>query len=301
METNTNSNKGIPDISKNNEEILQNIQLLQNSEQELMRDLENNPSLTSQQQQKIIQKIQMLTDIRSGLYATLSGMQSFYQSALNSSTGTLKEQTAAINIVENELNRAKQRLNYLEMEKNNKIRLVEINQYYGDKYAEHTNLMKIVIFTLIPVIILTILFNKGILPTRIYYILFIIVGIIGAINFWKTYASIVTRDNMNYNEYNFSFNPNTAPKSSGETTDDPWATGLNLGTCIGEACCQADQVYDTTLNQCVSGSKESFENNISTNSKKTLNDELYNGLTKTEPYKHKADVDLKESYSAYNS
>lgn len=299
MATNSNSNKGIPDISKNNEEILQNIQLLQNSEQELMRDLESNPGLSSQQQQKIIQKIQMLTDIRSGLYATLSGMQSFYQSALSSSTGTLKEQTAAISIVENELNRAKQRLNYLEMEKNNKIRLVEINQYYGDKYAEHTSLMKIVIFTLIPVIILTILFNKGILPSRIYYILFIIVGIIGAINFWKTYASIITRDNMNYNEYSFAFNPNTAPKSSGENTDDPWATGLNLGTCVGEACCQPDQTYDTTLNQCVSStSKESFENN---SLPKTLDDNLYNGLTKTQQSKYKADVNLKESYTAYNS
>lgn len=297
MAANSNSNKGIPDISKNNEEILQNIQLLQNSEQELMRDLENNPNLSSQQQQKIIQKIQMLTDIRSGLYKTLSGMQSFYQSALNSSTGTLKEQTEAINIIENELNRTKQRLNYLEMEKNNKIRLVEINKYYGDKYAEHTNLMKIVIFTLIPVIILVILLNKGILPRRVYYVLFIIVGIIGAINFWKTYTSIITRDNMNYNEYNFSFNPKNAPKWSGENKDDPWATGLNLGTCIGEACCQKDQIYDNTINQCItSGKKEPFENNS-----KTMDNDLYNGLTKTQPNKYKADVDLKESYIAYNS
>jgi hypothetical protein len=301
MESSSNSNKGIPDISKNNEEILQNIQLLQNSEQELMRDLENNPKLSSQQQQKIIQKIQMLTDIRTGLYTTLSGMQSFYQSALSSSTGTLKEQTAAINIVENELNRAKQRLNYLEMEKNNKIRLVEINQYYGDKYAEHTNLMKIVIFTLIPIIILTILFNKSILPSRVYYILFIIVGIIGAINFWSTYASIITRDNMNYNEYNFPFDPNTAPKSNGKENEDPWGT-LMVGTCVGEACCQEDQTYDFNLNQCVSGSttttKESFEMKTST---KTMDDNLYNGLTKTQSYKHKADADLKESYTAYNS
>jgi hypothetical protein len=298
MASNTNSNKSIPDISKNNEEILQNIQLLQNSEQDLMRDLENNPNLSSQQQQKIIQKIQMLTDIRSGLYETLSGMQNFYQSALNSSTGTLKEQTAAINIVETELNRAKQRLNYLEMEKNNKIRLVEINQYYGDRYAEHTDLMKIVIFTLIPVIILTILFNKGILPSRVYYILFIIIAIVGAVYFWKTYASIITRDNMNYDAYNFPFDPNSAPTSNGNEPDDPWATDLALGSCVGEACCQEDQTYDATLDQCVTGVKESFDTQKQTNH---LNDNLYNGLTKTQPYKHKADVSLKESYAAYNS
>jgi hypothetical protein len=291
------TNNGIPDISQNNEEILHNIQLLQNAEQELMRDLENNPKLSSQQQQKMIEKIQQLTDIRSGLYTTLSGMNSFYQSALTSSTGTLKEQTAAINIVETELNRSKRRLQYLEMEKNNKIRLVEINQYYGDKYEEHTTLMKIVIFTLIPIIILTIIFNKGLLPSRVYYVLFVIVGIVGAIYFWKTYASIITRDNMNYDAYNWAFDASSAPKATG-SEDDPW-TGLGtLGTCIGEACCQPDQIYDTTLNQCVTGSgKESFDLQ---NTLQTAENTLYAGLIKMAPNKYKADVNLKDSYSAYN-
>jgi len=277
---------GIPDISQNNEEILHNIQLLQNAEQELMKDLESNPNLSSQQQQKIISKIKQLTDIRSGLYTTLSGMNSFYQTALTSSTGTLKEQAAAIDIVESELNRSKRRLQYLEMEKNNKIRLVEINQYYGDKYAEHTSLMKIVIFTLIPVIILTLIYNNGLLPSRVYYVLFIIIGIIGAIFFWRTYASIISRDNMNYNEYEWAFNADSAPKGTGSDVD-PWAGLGTLGTCIGEACCQPDQTYDTTINQCVSR-KESFEN------------QLYEGYTKMAPNKFKADVNLSESLNSYN-
>ena len=285
----------IPDISRNNDEILHNIQLLQNSEQELMNDLENNPTLSSQQQQKIIQSIQRLTDIRSGLYTTLSGMNSFFRDALDSSTGTLKEQTAAIKIVETELNRTKKRLQYLEMEKNNKIRLVEINEYYGDKYAEHTNLMKIVIFTLIPIIILTIIYNKGFLPSRVYYILFVIIGIIGAIYFWKTYASIITRDNMNYDEYHWAFNIDSAPKGTGSDVD-PWAAGGLLGTCVGEACCQPDQVYDTTLNKCTT--TESFEMQSSI---KSLEDNLYAGLSKMAPNKHKPDVNLQESFSAYNS
>jgi hypothetical protein len=307
MATGEKMNTGIPDVSKNNEEILQNIQLLQNSEQELMNDLENNPQLTSQQQQKIIQKIQQLTDIRSGLYTTLSDLNSFYKTALTSSTGTLKQQSEAINIVETELNRTKQRLQYLETEKNNKIRLVEINEYYGDKYSEHTSLMKIIIFTLIPIIILTFIYNKGFLPSRIYYLLFIIVGVVGAIYFWKTYASIITRDNMNYDAYNWAFDPKSAPKGKGTVSNvDPWA-GLNIGTCIGQECCQPDQIYNTELDQCVTANtsnkcvtakKEPFE--MPTSIKK-LEDELYAGLSKLAPNKYKADVNLKESFSAYNS
>jgi polysaccharide deacetylase 2 family uncharacterized protein YibQ len=76
-------------------------------------------------------------------------VNNYFESALNTSIGSLKEQVVAIGIVENELNRAKKRLEILEEEKNNKIRLVEINNYYGDKYAEHSQLMKIVIFILI--------------------------------------------------------------------------------------------------------------------------------------------------------
>jgi len=290
----------VPDISQNNEEILNNIQMLQTYEQDLMRELENNPNLSSQQKQKIIEKIQKLTNIRSGLYATLSGLNSFYQSALSSSTGTLEQQTAAIDIVENEINRAKRRLQYLEMEKNNKIRLVEINQYYGDKYEEHTNLMKIVIFTLVPVIILTIVYNSGLLPSRIYYILFIIIGIIGAIYFWKTYTSIITRDNMNYNEYNWAFDAKSAPKGTG-SDKDPWAGLGTLGTCIGEACCQPDQTYDNTLNQCISGGKKCVKEGLQLLEGSYINeDTMYKGLTKTAPNKYKADVNLKESYNAYN-
>jgi hypothetical protein len=296
----TTTNNGIPDISQNNEEILHNIQMLQNSEQELMRDLESNPGLSSQQQQKIIQKIQQLTEIRSGLYTTLSGLNNFYQSALSSSTGTLSEQAAAIDIVESELNRSKRRLQYLEMEKNNKIRLVEINQYYGDKYEEHTTLMKIVIFTLIPIIILTIVYNTGLLPSRIYHVLFIIIGVVGAVYFWKTYTSIITRDNMNYNEYNWAFDAKSAPKGKG-SDKDPWAGIGNLGTCIGEACCQPDQTYDNTLNQCISGGKKCVKEGLQLLEGSYINeDTMYKGLTKTAPNKYKADVNLKDSYNAYN-
>ena len=288
----TNANNGIPDISINNAEILQNITLLQNYEQELMSDLENNQGLTSQQQQQIIQKIQQLTDIRAGLYSTLSGMNSFYEKALSSSTGTLTEQTAAIDIVETELNRSKKRLEYLQMEKNNKIRLVEINEYYGDKYEEHTSLMKIVIFTLIPIIILTFVYNRGILPSRIYYLLFIIIGIVGATYFWNTYSSIITRDNMVYDEYKWNFDLNSAPKGTGDDKD-PWLSSGTFGTCIGEACCEPDQYYNSDIDKCITGVKEQF-------TMKSLEDDLFAGLAKVQPGKYKADVNLKDSYNAYN-
>jgi hypothetical protein len=245
----TNSN----DSQQTNEQILNDIQTLQTMEQQLFSNLENNPNLTTQQQQQIVEKMNQLSNMRINLYQTLSGVNSYYQNALSSSQGTLKEQTAAIYIVENELNTAKRRLEALDMEKTNKIRLVEINNYYGDKYVEHGNLMKIIIFTLVPVIILAIINKSGILPDTIYYILIMIIAAIGGYFFWLRFGSIITRDNMNYQTYDWYFDPSTAPTGS-SSGDDPWASLGSLGTCIGQECCSAGQLYDETIDQCVGSS-----------------------------------------------
>ena len=225
----------LPNISQNNEQILNDIQSLQKMEQDLFTSLETNANLTPQQQQKIIEKMNQLTNMRINLYQTLSNVNNFFGSTLQSSSGTLTQQSSAIGIVESELNKSKKRLQVLEAEKNNKIRLVEINNYYGEKYAEHSQLMKIIIFTLVPIIILTFLNNKGILPSMIYNILIVIISFIGAYFMWTRFASIIMRDNMNYQEYDFYFDPNSAPNDS-TTTDSsvPWLSLKLLGTCVGE-------------------------------------------------------------------
>jgi len=215
--------------------------------------------------------------MRINLYQTLSGVNNFFQSALSSSVGTLQEQTVAIGIVENELNQAKKRLELLEAEKNNKVRLVEINDYYSDRYAEHSQLMKIVILTLVPVIILTVLFTRSIIPSFIYYALLVIVCIIGGYYFWTIYFSMITRDNMNYQEYSWYFNAANAPTGAASSTD-PWA-GLGMGTCIGQQCCSTGQVWDASINQCIGDSTvtETFEGMIQ------------KSLTKTQNGKYKSD------------
>ena len=272
-------------VSQNSEQILDDIQTLQQMEQQLFNNLETNTILTPQEQSKIVEKMNQLSNMRINLYQTLHGVNGFFQNALSSSIGTLREQTIAIGIVENELNHSKKRLEILEEERNNKIRLVEINNYYSDKYAEHSKLMKIIIFTLIPVIILAILNNKSILPNSIYYILIVIICVIGSYFFWIRMYSIISRDNMNYDEYNWNFNPNNVSTStSTSSSSDPWLSVNVPGTCIGESCCSDGQTYDYTLNQCI---------NNSTNTESFITESMINKvLTKKQPEKYKNDVIL---------
>jgi hypothetical protein len=286
----------LPNVQENNEQILNDIQSLQQMEQQLFSNLESNPNLSTQQQQQIIEKMNQLSNMRLSLYQTLSGVNNYFENALNTSIGSLKEQVVAISIVEKELNRSKKRLEILEEEKNNKIRLVEINTYFGDKYAEHSTLMKIIIFTLIPVIILAFLNNKGILPNAIYYGLLGVVSLIGGFFFWKRFASIIMRDNMNYQEYNWYFDPNSASTStstSTTTTDDPWAGDSSTTSCVGDACCSTGLTYDASMNQCVTSTSTTTSSSTTTES--FITESMVNNiLTKKQIGNYKDAVNLSQ-------
>lgn len=305
----------LTNASQNNDQILNDIQSLQQFEQELFNSLETNTQLTPQQQQQLVEKINQISNMRINLYQTLSGINQFYESSLSSSVSTLKEQTLAIGIVESELNRAKKRLELLEAEKNNKIRLVEINNYYGDKYAEHSQLMKIIIFTLVPVIIISVLHNKNMLPDIVYKFSLIVISIIGGVYFWRRYASIISRDNMNYQEYIWHFDPNTVQTGSTTTittTSDPWASTGSFGTCVGQSCCSSGQVYDSSSNQCVvpnsmpsttsatSATPAPTSTSTTTESFDVMKS-IDSILTKKQPNKYKDDYNMIPNYVAQSS
>lgn len=282
-------------VSNNSDQILEDIKSLQKMEKQLFNNLENNQNLTQEEQSKMVEKMNQLSNMRINLYQTLGGVNGFYENALNSSTQTLQEQTVAIGIVENELNRSKKQLELLEIEKNNKIRLIEINDYYGEKYTEHSDLMKIVIFMLVPVIVLAVLNNKGILPSKIYYALIAVISIIGGYFFWRIFASIITRNNMNYQTYDWYFNSSGAATGSTSTTseDDPWQVAGYTETCSGAECCSVNQTFDSSSNLCVDNSSttESF-----------LTEGMVNDvLTKKQSGKYKPDYNMDSNIQGHSS
>jgi hypothetical protein len=264
-----------PDVESNNQQILNDIQSLQSIESDLFNKLESDTNISSSDQQSLIDKINNISNMRINLYKTLGDMTTFFQNSLQSSQGTLSTQTQTIGIVEEELKKARMNLQLLKEDKNNKLRLIEINQYYGDKYQQQGILMRILIMMLVPILILALLNRIGILPNGLYYLLITIIAIIGGIFFVRKFLSIMYRDNMNFQEIQFPFNPNAAPGPDG-SGNDPWQTS-GTGTCIGDACCTTGMTWDSSLNQCAISStstntststptvvSESFVNNIFT-------------------------------------
>jgi len=183
-------------------------------------------------------------------------MNLFFQKSFESSRGTLSEQLNAVGIIEDQLKKARTRLKVMEAEKMNKVRLVEINDYFGSKYEEHALLMKIIILTLIPVIILILLFNKQIISSRVFYVLLVIVAIIGGVFMGYRFFSIIRRDNMEYQTYDWYFDASAAPQPGDVSNSDPWLT--LPGGCVESACCSDNMTYDASLNICVADTTESF-------------------------------------------
>ena len=245
----------IDNLQEKNTQILSDIQNLQSIEQDLFNNLEQNESiLSSEQKSQIVQKINEISQMRVNLYKSLNSMNVFYQGVVHNSSDTLDEQTTAIGIIENQLNEAKARLAVIEEEKNNKIRMVEINNYYGQKYGEHAQLMKIIIMLLVPLIILAILYNKNIIPKSVFMLLTIIIGIIGFYLLWSKFMSIIFRSNMNYQEYDWMFDASGAPaiQTTSTSTTDPWEAPSIV--CIGEECCNQFSTYDASSNKCIPNS-----------------------------------------------
>ena len=76
----------------------------------------------------------------------LKNMYASYQNNVSESRTTLGQSMAAVDVLENELNQSKIRLNLIEDQMSNKLRLVEINTYYSKQYNSYSKLMKTIVF-----------------------------------------------------------------------------------------------------------------------------------------------------------
>jgi len=279
------TNNDISNLNQSNDQTVSNIKNLQQAEMELFVNLERGiaeKSISLSDQKSIVQKINEISQMRINLYKNLNGQTGFYSDNITSSMGTLQQQKQTLYIVENELNEAKRRLAIIEEDKNNKLRLIEINTYYGDRYGDYAEMMKTIVFVCLPIILLAYLSKLGFLPPQIYNILLIILIVFIVIYmFWKVFY-LNFHDNMNYQEYNWAVNTAKYPKYT-ETSGvsiNPWSS--TPSTCVGETCCVCGSSFDSTLNRCVPNSMSSCPLYVSSqpsSSSPSLLSNLYDNLT----------------------
>ena len=235
---------------------LENIQKLQKVENDLFYNLDaNKNTLSLAQKNDIVSKINELVYTRMNLYKGLNSINNSYQNNLVNTGITLDNQILAVNAIEDQLNESKKRLQLIEEEKMNKLRLIEINSYYGKKYKDQVNLLKITTYVFIVIFVLTVFLKVQLIPSGLYYFLFIIIVFLYIVVCFHRILKMYNRDNMNYDEYNWKFDSKKAPKPP--TSDismkiDPWAIKTpSFNYCVGELCCSDNTTWDGTKGVCV--------------------------------------------------
>lgn len=265
------NNQNMNNLESGQSDTIADIQNLQTIENELINNLELNlaqGNLTEEDVNTTINQINSIATMRMNLYNSLGSYNQFYQTNLQVANNTLYQQTQVLNILESKLNENRNKILALVENKNNNIRLAEINSYYGEKYKSQSRFMKIVILLILPVLITAILVKKNILPYIVFKIVSVIVGVIAFFFLVNQLYFFSTRNNMQFQDTNYKFNTknistgSSAFDASGNdpSGNDPWFVNnksSNSSVCQGSNCCSNGMSFDTTLNQCVD-STESF-------------------------------------------
>lgn len=209
-----------------------NIQNLQTIETQLLQNLEMDlaqGNLTENEINTTIDQINSIASMRMNLYDSLGNYNEFYETNLKMANDTLYQQTQVLDILENKLNDNRKKIIALAENKNNNIRLAEINSYYSEKYKAQSRFMKIVILLILPILISAILLKRGLIPFVVFKIISVIVGVISFFFLINQLYFFSTRNNMVYQQTNMKFNTkNTGSTSFGDSSgndvsgNDPW-------------------------------------------------------------------------------
>ena len=164
------SQANLQKMQSGHEQTLGNIKNLQQMERDMYTKLDTsigNKSLSKTEQDAIIKKINELSEMRINLFQSLKDNYSYLSGNVANTRNDLVNQIATVGVIENELNNAKQTLTTLESEKSNKLRMVEINTYYSKRYEAQADIMKWLVLLCVPLLVLAVLMNKGIIPSAL--------------------------------------------------------------------------------------------------------------------------------------
>ena len=244
------SNQATKLYQDKNAELSTYIDKLSKVEQQLIEQISSTKD--AKEQARLSNNLVLIQDTRTDLINALSSINAYYTQNLTGSSHTLEQQTNAVAIMDKEMEQAKKRLAYINEQKENKLRIVEINQYYSASYAEWTHLVKILIITLIAfAIVINITTYFPGLPSEVYSMLMFIISVVSLYYIFVSIVSIYSRDNMVYDEYNWNFNINSAPKMDSASSFKNSFKLPSMMSCIGENCCQDGTLWNNDIGKCI--------------------------------------------------
>lgn len=198
--------QNIPQISTGDKlNTLTTIMDLQQLEKQLYTNLETlaasgDPN-SSVEQSQIIKKINDLSKTRISLFNSLKELYDYAQVNVNENRNELVDKMVVAKVMESQLNNMKQMMNELEQVKDNKLRMVQINTYYGKQYQSQTNLMKFIVMLCVIILIVIFLAKRSIISSGVSNLIIIILVAVGGFFIFRKVMDISSRDKMDFDRY----------------------------------------------------------------------------------------------------
>ena len=202
------------EFTTNLNEQFDNITNLQTIQKKLFADLEKlagSPELTSESiQTQITDKfaqIDNLTKLRTNIFNTIKANYGITQSDYNIQRKSYAQQLVALQIIENDLINTSSKLRDSLLIRDNAERMVGVNNYYTRRYEAHADIMKNIVFYCGIIIFVIFLMKMGVIGDMISSLLIIAALCFGIIIVGKKVWDLSSRNNIDYDKYNFPFNP----------------------------------------------------------------------------------------------
>lgn len=255
-----NTDSSTNTLSMSQQQMLESVKNLQDAQKDLMNNYAS--AFTESDRMNISNEMKKNEAIRSSLLLSIGSTSVVSNQDIVNKNDELENKRLLLQLANDELDEARRAIEEMERIRAEKERMIQINTYYGKRFMAQSGVMKIFIYMCIPVLFLAILANMGFLPNYIAGFLIIASVVVGVIYIYYAVSDINSRDDLNFDEYKWNFDPSrVGPLNNKNEYDKNKDSSQGAGGgCTNEACCSSNTKWNPNTNMCdVQGDKSSIK------------------------------------------
>lgn len=191
-------------------DILGQIQHLQTQETILYDELEQ--AKTPAEIDQLITRIQQVSTLKETLYHTLANDLQKNKSAIENKGNQLELDIQSTQVIEQQVQQAKNRALKNANIRGNKARMVELGTYETERYRVHKSYLQWLLMFLLALIVVIVLLRYNVIPSVMGSLLISIIIVATIIMSIYQLYDMSLRSNMNYDQYTWGFDPEQAGK-----------------------------------------------------------------------------------------
>ena len=267
----TNGTSSMSDeVEEEMTETMATIEQLQKTEKELYNTLIQNADntlsgdgqiLTDSEKKDVIDQINNLAAARVNLFQSLEQNYKSNAWSVSGSRDVLVEQTTMLKVLEEQMNKSKTNLSALETNRDNEMKMVEINTYQSKSYDAQRRLMRSIAIIGMLLLLILLLGKMSKKMSRVTNPLILIVVVIGSALTIRRVYDMSKRSPTNYDEYQWWWTPTTASQISDSSGSFFDISGIDMPyICAQESCCSAGTTWSDASGCIPDDTTDSFTN-----------------------------------------